>query len=475
MSSAPVPYRQRDPTGATSARLAPRPALWRVAACAGVALFLAQPAAASDPAAPSKKQGGNAAVTGRRRRRSAVALAAGGSGVAADGGVLALTAPARCRSVKNLTTDHIEQSLALGKRFLLSSQLAEGNFRYEYDWKRQKDSLDDSSVRQAGTLWALVLLHKDAPDPELAAAIRKAIAYFAKRSHDLPGGHRILRYPGEKAGKLGTLALIALSHVDFLRQEGAVPPGGDEHKELEKNLRGYLKQILRAEDEDQHLLRGLYSLEDGSYKKKKEKISPYYNGESLLVLSKWAQQLPDEEAQELWERIGRISKAGAVHVMEAEKNDDWKWLKGYYQWSSMAWHELLQTGKPQFQEYSENLLQYAEYVVQKHSGKADRGRRFNKGVILEGLHPAIVEAQQRGDARGDKFRCWALRGLRSMVQLQVGHALVAPEVADGRHQAVAIGGFQGNAKTPKLRIDTTQHSMHAVLQAKRMLHGQRLI
>lgn len=378
-----------------------------------------------------------------------------------------------------VTLADLNRSLELGTEFLLQSQLPEGNFRYEYDYRSRRASLDDNSVRQAGTLWALALMHREAPADRLAHAIMQGLQYFASKSHEMKDGRRFVRYPGENIGKLGTLAILALVHVDVLRQWNAAMGDGARRAEVERHLAGYLKQIQGAEDSKTHLFRGKYRLKDG---KPKSKDSPYYNGESLLALVRAAKYLDGMPGTEgLWERIPKMALAGANTVRRKRKSEDNGWLRGYYQWSALAWHELLQTGRPEFRQYGSHMLAYADYMMTKHDqGMKNLAGKWNKGVVLEGVFPALLAAWVRDDSRHvERYACFALRSLLGMVKLQVGHPLfahAAGAAGEGRQlEPEALGGFQSTAKSPKLRIDTTQHSMHAILEARRLLQGQAVL
>lgn len=362
-----------------------------------------------------------------------------------------------------VTSADLEQALQLGIRFMLRSQLPAGNFRYEYDWETKKESQDDNSVRQAGALWVTAQLHREFPSEELGAAVRKGLEYFASKSKVVRGGHRIVCYPGEKKGKLGTLALLVLAHVDFLKQDVGVPKDSALRKKLEGHLKGYLRQLLDSENQKTHLFRGLYRLTDG---KPLQKNSPYYNGESLLGLVRAAQYVGGKLADRIWERVPRMAHAGANEVKRAMSQSDWKWLKGYYQWSAMAWHELLRTGEPRFQEYTNHMLPYADYMLKKHGYGAAQKAENNLGVVLEGLVPAVLAARARNDsAHTSRLGCFALQGLQGMLRMQVGHGRAAG-LAGGDLPRELAGGFQGNVASPKLRIDTTQHSLHAILEAR---------
>merc|ERR1711924_224525 len=109
----------------------------------------------------------------------------------------------------------------------MNTQKEKGNFRYEYNWQTKDYTDDDNSVRQAGTLWSITLLHADSPSDRLLESARSGIRFFAENSYELPNsGRRIVRYPGEeKAGKTGTVALIALGHIKRIRGRDGKPYG----------------------------------------------------------------------------------------------------------------------------------------------------------------------------------------------------------------------------------------------------------
>jgi len=142
-----------------------------------------------------------------------------------------------CESPVDL--DDLNLGIRLVSEFLVRSQQPSGNFRYEYDWLSQSENNDVSPVRQAGTLWGLSLLHVDDAKLGLMPNIRKGLQYFKKNSVEFPGGVRMMAYPGQKNQKIGSVALLALSHIEVLRRPEALESAA-EKQELEAHLAGYL-------------------------------------------------------------------------------------------------------------------------------------------------------------------------------------------------------------------------------------------
>lgn len=400
---------------------------------------------------------------------------------------------AKCDS--SVSQDDLELGLRIGTSFLVNSQRKGGNFRYEYNWLSQAESEDDNPVRQAGTLWSLALLHADDRKSGLLPIVRKGLQYFEKHSVEYPGGLRLVNYPGQDPQKLGTVALLALTHIEALRRPETLE-SDEEKRRLEDHLAGYLRAIVAART-GQNSFYKYYRGSDG--KPVEGPSSPYYDGECLLALVKAAKYLGHTH---LWDTIKAASEAGwrknvllGLQIEEAkskkepaatkgelsqkQQDDALKRLKGYYQWASMAWYELLGTEDPNFAKYAQRMLRYGDWMVQKAPS-----RTANTGFAYEGLIPAFVTAVRQGDEKREKKLACAIReGMQNLHSLQVGHPRAyrlaeplakAGDSEKGKDQR-AQGGAQGSRASPALRIDTTQHQMHALLMARRLLEQQALL
>ncbi len=175
----------------------------------------------------------------------------------------------------HLSEEVLQESLDLAEQYLVNVQTDEGNFHYEYNFMEGSLSEEDSQVRQAGTLWSLSLIHLEQPTPETQAAIEKGLDYFMEIS---PNGYIV--YPGETEGKTGTMALTSLALIDYLRSE----PETEKRKAYEAQLNTYLEFLMSRQAKSHRFHKG-YSLEDGS---PITGDSPYFDGETLLALTKAA-------------------------------------------------------------------------------------------------------------------------------------------------------------------------------------------
>jgi len=374
---------------------------------------------------------------------------------------LVLESPLSGRCNKELSRAPIERSIELGTRFMLAHQKPEGNFDYEYDWKEKQYTEDDNEVRQAGAWWGLALLYQDKPTPELRAGIERALAFIDQHSVKSPSGSRCLAYPGKPNPGIGTVALVALTYVDYLAAAHDLPL--DKRAEYQERLDEYLTELVEAVNKD-----GLWS---GSYDAKtcvaSGAPSPYSDGEALLALVKAAKYAGNHE---LLPTMHRTAEAGhKLNVVEAlEQDPDSDTTKGYYQWSSMAYYELATTDWPDVDRFGDWLLKLADWQIDVHRTLT---RQRNTGYAYEGIVPAYAWAKKKNDPRANKLACVIDLGLSRLLSWQVGGPLASSFTRDvAPNDKLAVGGVQNEAKEPALRIDVTQHQMHALIYAKTFVY-----
>lgn len=292
-----------------------------------------------------------------------------------------------------------------------------------------------------------------------------------------------MEYPGQDPQKMGSVALLALAHIEVLRRPEELE-SEQEKQTLEAHLEGYLKAILAART-GKHNFHMYYHSKGGTHF---GPTSAYYDGECLLALVKAAKYLGHDH---LWPQIKASAEAGwhknvvkgldfgegkvqPVHESDGEKAK--KRLMGYYQWSNMAWYEAMGTKDPDFSKYASRQLRYSGYILQKTKTSGTG----NKGFLFEGIIPAYVTAVQVGDKKAEReFACGIRQGVANLHRLMVGHTkadgLKEQSKADNFDDERAQGGAQGSLKSGALRIDTTQHQLHALLMAKRLVQRQALI
>ncbi len=360
-----------------------------------------------------------------------------------------------------LTREVLDQSLELGILHILNNQKPEGNFHYQYDWKEKSIAREDNPVRQSGTVWALGLLYAEKPESEeIRGALIRAIDFFDNHSRVTEDGRYLIAYPGETRGDLGAVALIALGHIELLIVDrGRLPE--EELRPFERRLEHLLATLVSARRNEGLFYRS-YSLDDGA---PFGSPTPYFDGESLLALVKAARYLGRDD---LWEIVMQEAEAGyQQNVRRAlEKDPDSKTTKGYYQWSSMSWFEIATSGRANGEIFGPRLIEFADWMIDVHR-TLDRTR--NTAYAYEGIIHAWRMAELLGDAEHvEKLGCVIEKGLEKLTSWQVGGPIPNRYIGDdGKDDPLAIGGVQNHAREAPLRIDVTQHQMHAVILARR--------
>jgi len=365
---------------------------------------------------------------------------------------------------KHLTRDVLDRSLELGTQFLLHNQKPEGNFKYKYDWVHRKQyTNEDSVVRQTGAMWGLALIYNDQPQPQVGVAVEKAMAFFERHSKTTADGNRYIVYPGRKIGSTGAIALCASTYVDYLRAaEHDLPE--EKIIRYRKHLDEFIKFLVSALNED-NLWYEFYKISDG---KPYGDHTPYFDGESLLALVKAAKYMGRSDLKEV---ILDAADAGYRHnIVEAlEKDPDSSTTKGYYQWSSMAFFELATSGWPDTEKYGDYVLDLADWMIDVHK---TLWRTRNTGYAYEGIIHAYELAVQRQDTKHAKKYAGVIDiGLEKLTSWQVGSPLANRFIRRyPTDDPMAIGGVQNHRRRAALRIDVTQHQMHAVILARRYVY-----
>jgi UDP-N-acetylmuramoyl-tripeptide--D-alanyl-D-alanine ligase len=372
-----------------------------------------------------------------------------------------LESPSSGRCQTRLNRQTLDASIKLGTRFLLAHQKPAGNFDYEYDWRARLFSDDDQETRQVGALWGLTLLYQENRSPELAAAIERALTFFDEHSRVVKGARCTVYAEGGPAGRAGTIALMALAYIEYLR--AATDLSSEQRALHEGRLNQYLKTLVRNVHPS-GLWYGEYDLQTC---RPRGQPSSYSDGEALLALVKAAKYL---ERKDLLPVIMSAAAAGKrQNIDEALATEpDSDVTKGYYQWSSMAFYELATSDFPDTRIYGDTLLRLADWMIDVHRVLM---RTRNTGYAFEGIIHAYALAKQRGDSvRQAKYRCVIDLGLEHIMSWQVGGPVSNRYTAAAPDDVKAVGGIQNAAFEPALRIDVTQHQMHATQLARQYVY-----
>jgi UDP-N-acetylmuramoyl-tripeptide--D-alanyl-D-alanine ligase len=358
-----------------------------------------------------------------------------------------------------LTQDMLYEGVSKGVAFIAANQLPAGNFQYEYNWKTKEYTPDDNSVRQAGTVWGLALAHRYAPSQASEDVLHRALAFFETHTRTRPDGALYVVYPGETDGSLGTVALIMLAHLEYLQ---STDHPKEEAEQIRARIDGYIRFLTSAITQNGGFA-SRYTSEGKSY----GEPSPYYDGEALLALIIAARHAGYASLEP---QIKKIADAGYVQNVErARKRDaDSPITKGYYQWSSMAYYQLLQTDWSDTEKYGPRLIELAHWMIDTHQVL---NRQRNTAYAYEGILSAYAYAVSINDTDSARtFRCVIEKGLGTLMTWQLSTAYTSPAIsAQFVSDPRANGGIQNSATEPLLRIDVTQHQVHAMLLALRYL------
>ena len=361
----------------------------------------------------------------------------------------------------------LDRSLELGTQFMLNHQKPEGNFTYIYDWVKKTYVSGDSQVRQAGAAWGLATIYNDTPNPEVGAAVEKAMDFFAQNSKLTPDGYRYVTYPGAEVGRVGTVALCALAHIDYLRaaRSQITEEKFQHYRQLLEEYLGFLISARIQMAPQAGLWHKSYSIFSGyPY----GKASPYFDGESLLALIKAAKYMGREDLQPI---IIASADAGYRHnIQEALQEDpDSSITKGYYQWGSMVFFEIATSSWHDTEKYGDYVIDLANWMIDVHKTLK---RRRNTAYAYEGIIHAYQLAVQRNDTKHiEKFAHVIDAGLTKLTSWQVGSPTMNKFIRSRpTDNPLAMGGVQNHRRESPLRIDVVQHQMHAVILARRYVY-----
>jgi hypothetical protein len=367
-------------------------------------------------------------------------------------------------TLKMLTPEMLDASLAVGRQFLLLNQTSAGNFHYEYDFLSKKMTRGDSQVRQAGATWGIASIHRTHPSDLTHAALAHAFQFFNDHSVLTDDGRRYIVYPGDPKGRTGTVALVSLALIEFIQ----TLPGGAERTDTEELLGQYMRFLLSMRQDDgpyKGRFHGSYDHETG---RAFGKPSPYFDGEGLLAMAKACRYAGMADLQEkILESADVMHRAYVTDAWKIDPDSDL--TKGFYQWSSMAFFEIHMAGWAASDRYALWTIELAHWMIDEHRTLR---RKKNASYAHEGLISAWelsrVLGQKKAQAKIGRVIDQALSKLTSW---QVGGPNQNEFLQEyPTKDLLAMGGVMNSKEDPKLRIDVAQHQMHAVILARRYIY-----
>ena len=358
----------------------------------------------------------------------------------------------------------LQDSLELGSQFLVNNQRQPGNFNYEYDFVRETQSTNDNEVRQAGALWGTSLLYQELHSSTLQDTFLKGIDFFKSCTIQDDTSLQWIAYPDDNEyGSTGTIALVCLSLIDFLRSSPEI--NSTVQVSLQQDFEKYLTFLLSLRMEN-GLFHQYYYLSNGTGY---GPSSPYADGEALLTLCK-AYNYQDQTHLKN-SIIETAYRTYQNHIIDAlEIDNDSSITKGFFQWGIMSYYEMLQTDWENIDNYSTVIISLADWMIDVHR-TLERTR--NTAYAYEGIiHAYIIAKEQQDNYHMNKFKNVIDVGLYKLTSWQVNGPI--PNEYLKNHTTsdpLAIGGVMNHKEEPFLRIDVTQHQMHAVILALNHVYG----
>lgn len=367
---------------------------------------------------------------------------------------------------KILNSEILNRSLALGSSFLINNQKPAGNFNYEYDFVTDTFATGDNQVRQAGALWGISLIYAYNQDPELKKALDKSLEFFFDFTK--PGavkGSKAIFYKNEKSCKTGTVALVALGIIEYLLTDraGLVKLDDKYRDKLEQYLHGYIQHLLSLQLRNAHFGDSYISTENTKFIS--GKFNPYADGEVLLAFIKAAKYLGYDELLPVFQDSALLI-AKDYTMNQWPRDPDSNLTKGFYQWSSMAFWEYQDAGWEDSEYYADYVVNMAWWMIFTHRTLQ---RTRNTAYAYEGIIPAYQIANARNNETAKSTLSFTIdRGFSKITSWQVGGPLENRNKflsSFDEFPPIAIGGIMNHRREPLLRIDVTQHQMHAVILA----------
>jgi UDP-N-acetylmuramoyl-tripeptide--D-alanyl-D-alanine ligase len=197
--------------------------------------------------------------------------------------------------------------------------------------------------------------------------------------------------------------------------------------------------------------------------------SPYFDGESLLALTKAAKYLNKDELIPIILKIANATYHASVENA-IKINYDSPITKGFFQWGCMSYYEIATSGWEETEGYSDVLIDLADWMIDVHH-TLERTR--NTGYAYEGIIHAYKIALEKDDKKHiEKYESVIDEGLYKLTSWQVEGPI--PNSFLQNHSTtdtLAIGGIMNHKEEPPLRIDVTQHQMHAVILARKYVYN----
>jgi hypothetical protein len=365
------------------------------------------------------------------------------------------------RMFASITPQQLVEAATHGGNYLAASVRADGSFVYRYLPKSNIVPDDYNIVRHAGTIYAMAELYDVTGDPELLAAIQRAIGYLERATAPCPGqatGVPTLCVVEDGVAKLGGSALGVVALAQY-----TVVTGDEQYIPLMRDLATWIAEA---------------QLDDGSFISKvdmatnqpTEFLSIFYPGEAILGLTRLYQIDADERWLDVAERAARfliLDRDAGLKTSELPHDH----------WLLYGINELYRDRPDPI--YLEHALRITQTITDSQLNAppfADWTGSYHAppystptATRSEGLCAAYQLMRDEGlDDEAARIRDALELGIRFQLQTQF-RPESAMYLADPQR---VLGGFHRSLDNYEIRNDYIQHNISALLCAARVLPGE---
>ncbi|MEK8023496.1 MAG: D-glucuronyl C5-epimerase family protein [Candidatus Hydrogenedentota bacterium] len=343
-----------------------------------------------------------------------------------------------------------------GGRWILRMQVREGEntgrFVYRVDAEDTVISAvfdEDNFLRQAGTAYALLVLHEATGDATFQEGARRAMQYLLSRYRvdDRARDRGYFEFEGEV--KLGGSALPMLSCVHLVAR------GAD--SSLPQYI-GPVGRFLFFMQKENGQFRSVDMYKNSREHKRTKWNSAIYPGEAMLALIRMYAVTRDTAYLRSFDRAYRYYSA------KPDRHGSAKFMP----WTTTAMAEaFVLTRDERYRDFayrlSDDLIAKEQHleIDDPVFGAFHESPSINTATYLEGLVDACRIAKAEDDhVRHQRYRYSIFAGFRflSTLQLKSGDS-------SGQDDDLRAGGFMSSPKNADIRIDNTQHASSALAKA----------
>jgi len=360
------------------------------------------------------------------------------------------------RSFPNPSADDAMAGAILAGRYLTRAAGPRGRFVYIYRPRTDDAPRRYNILRHAGTIMAMMELHRAAPDPDLLAAAERAIGYLLRAVRPCPAGPDAAWVVERGVVKLGGNALAILALVEHARATGKRT-----HLPIMRKLARWTVSVQQPNGRFAAHKVLVSSGRPAAFR------SVYYPGEAILALLRLHRIDPDKKWVDAAERNARY-----LITVRDKKLTDHELPPDH--WLLYGLNELYRLRKkPLYLDHARRIaLAICRKQIRTHEQRDLIGgylpfppRATPAATRTEGLGAAWMLLHEFGDPRDAAAVKQGVRlGVRFLLQIQF-HKESAAHMP---HPPRCLGGFPTSYNNPDIRIDGVQHSISALLAWRRI-------